>query len=82
MVFNLRLLECATIKILVRTNNLGKQAVSMERHSCLIRSLGMMTFQARLYATEFPLYLVCFTSVIIVSYIVTRFRYPIIILKV
>ena len=54
----------------------------MERHSCLIRLLGMMIFQVRLYATELPLYLVRFTSVIIVSYIVTRFWYPIIILKV
>ena len=26
----------------------------MERLSCLIRLLGMMTFQVRLYATEFP----------------------------
>ena len=45
----------------------------MERHSCLIRLLGMMIFQVRLYATELPLYLVRFTSVIIVSFIVTRF---------
>ena len=47
--------------------------LSMERHNCLIRLLGMLIFQVRLHATELPLYLVCFTSVIIVSYIVTRF---------
>ena len=46
--------------------------INMERHSCLIRLLGMMFFQVRLYATELPLYLVRFTSVIIVSYIFTR----------
>ena len=54
--------------------NIYSESSSMERHSCLIRLLGMMIFQVRLYATELQLlYLVRFTSVIIVSYIVTRF---------
>ena len=47
----------------------------------VLNKLEKQTFPVRLYATEFPLYLVRFTSVIIVSYTVTTFWYPIIILK-